>query len=77
MGTLNRTVTLEIRGGGCSLWALNRGTEGQEKVLSSTGRAEKESILNNRKQRKGGKKKKKLANSKGKGSGATKRQYTR
>ena len=65
MRTLNRTVTLEIRGGGCSLSVLNRGTEGQEKCLSSTERAEKESVLNSRKQRKGVKKRKKLANNKG------------
>jgi len=35
---------------------LNRGEEGwKKKCLSSTGRAEKEPIWNNRKQRKGGK----------------------
>jgi hypothetical protein len=43
MRTVNGAVTLKIIiGGRCSLWVLNQGTEGQEKCLSSTGRAEKE-----------------------------------
>jgi hypothetical protein len=39
---MNRSVTMKVRGGGCSVWVLNRGKEGRKgKCLSSTGRADK------------------------------------
>ena len=67
MRTMDTSVTLKFRGG-YSLSVLNQARGGQEeKCLSSTGRAEKET-----KKRGKERKRKKLVNNKGKGMGETK-----